>query len=343
MSTTAIRAFRKLCLATLIAVYFLVLVGAIVRTTGSGMGCPDWPKCFGRFVPPTSVNELPANYKEEYSAHRDKKNKKFIKYLRFAGFRSTADQLENDKSILIESNFNPVKTWIEYLNRLTGVAIGLFILVLLWRSWKLREIEARIFRSALLLFVLVLFQGWFGSIVVSTNLTTWTISLHMLLALVMVAVLVYMYSITDSNTVKIGVLPLVKWTLLAAMILLLVQVVFGTEVRSAIDRISQLGIGRSEWMGQLGNEFKLHRTFSWAVLIVHVILMVQIQKSNADKTLSRALIVLILGTLLTGIGMAYFSVPAYLQPVHLLIAAVTFGTQLLLFFRLNVRNEVVKQ
>jgi cytochrome c oxidase assembly protein subunit 15 len=305
------------------------------------MGCPDWPRCFGSWVPPTSAEQLPSDYKEVYSAKRDQKNQKFIKYLRLAGMNSTANQLTEDKSILVESNFNAVKTWIEYVNRLTGVVIGLFILVLFWQSWKLRKISLRYFVVAGLTLLGVIFQGWFGSIVVSTNLTTWTITIHMLLALLIVALVVYLYTLTDTDAVKITLRPVVKWTLAGCMVLLLTQVILGTEVRSAIDRIAMSGLVRNSWIGSLGSEFILHRTFSWAVLIMHVILVVQIQKTNVDKALSRGLIVLILGTLVTGIGMAYFSIPAFLQPVHLLMATVTLGTQLLLFFRMNSNNQVV--
>ena len=311
-----------------------------MRTTGSGMGCPDWPKCFGQWVPPSSEKDLPSNYKEEYSAYRDKKNQKFICYLRAFGLAETADQLTNDKSVLIETNFNPVKTWIEYLNRLTGAVIGLFIIVLFVRSWKLRKSNKSIFILSGLTLLAVIFQGWFGSIVVSTNLTTWTITIHMLLALVIVAMLIYLYYKSDSEGSDRSVsMPLLKIILIACMAFLLAQIILGTKVREAIDRLTMAGVERISWINQLGMEFIIHRSFSWLVLLAHVILLFQISKTNTEKTLSRALFILILGTLVTGMGMAYFSIPALLQPVHLLIATVTFGLQLLLFFRLNSNKK----
>src|SRR5688572_5667756 len=146
------RSFRKLTIGTLVAVYLLILVGGIVRSTGSGMGCPDWPKCFGNWVPPQSVSELPENYKEIYASNRQKKNERFARYLTFFGLSQTAQKLLDDKSILVEAEFNPTKTWIEYINRIIGVIIGILIFAVAISSLKLRYSEPHVTVVAFLTF-----------------------------------------------------------------------------------------------------------------------------------------------------------------------------------------------
>src|SRR5690554_3472566 len=109
-TTRALISYRRVAIVTICAVFFLILVGATVRASGAGMGCPDWPTCFGRWIPPTSEAQLPANYQEIYA----------------------------DRGYA-ETRFNPVKTWTEYVNRLVGVTIGLLIILTAWRSWAVRQ------------------------------------------------------------------------------------------------------------------------------------------------------------------------------------------------------------
>ena len=304
------------------------------------MGCPDWPKCFGRWVPPTSVDQIPENYKDVFASIRDKKNQKFARYLSMIGMEETAIKIREDKTILLEADFNLVKTWVEYINRLIGVVIGGFIVFLFWSSWKFRKTAPVLFIFSTLTLVAVLFQGWFGSIVVSTNLTTWTITVHMLIALLIVAFLVYLYHKSEASDErdKIEVTTSIRLLLISSLIVLVVQIVLGTKVREAIDIIAASVSDRSLWIDNLGMEFLVHRSFSQVVLLINVFLVIKLWKTSYDKALSRILITLILGTLLTGAGMGYFSVLAVLQPIHLLLATVTFGIQLYMIFKLNSRN-----
>ncbi len=307
------------------------------------MGCPDWPTCFGQWVPPTSVNQLPPDYKEVYSEYRHNKNVKFARYLTLIGMDKTAHQLLNDEDIREEADFNAAKTWVEYMNRLVGVTIGLFIIALFWRSIQFRLSHPKIFAFSLITLLAVIFQGWFGSIVVSTNLTAWTITIHMFLALAIVAILFYLLDLSkpeDNNSLIEGT-RLLNWVLIACMFTLFIQIFLGTNLREVIDQIASSLIPRDQWIVEAGDTFIIHRSFSWLVVILHLFLLYLLRKTRGNKALPLSLIILILGTLLTGSGMAYFNVPAFLQPLHLVLATITFGIQLHMYFNLNIKDKLV--
>jgi cytochrome c oxidase assembly protein subunit 15 len=331
------RAFYKLTLSTLVAVYVLILVGGVVRSTGSGMGCPDWPKCFGNWVPPTSVSELPDNYKEVYAEYRHKKNLRFAKYLQVIGLGVTAERILNDESVLEEADFNVTKTWIEYLNRVTGVVIGFLIFAVFVYSLKFWNTDRSVTIISLLTFLLVGFQGWLGSFVVSSNLTPWTVTVHMFLALVIVAMLIYLVH-TSSEHIAVIHSPVAFWWMLVCIAVVLVQILLGTQVREAIDSVSRIAV-REQWISGIQEQFVLHRSFSWLVVFLHAGLIFNLRKTRVLKGFQLSLILLILGTILTGLGMAWFAIPAFLQPVHLLLATGCFGLQFLFLLKLNRKEK----
>jgi cytochrome c oxidase assembly protein subunit 15 len=306
-----------------------------VRSTGSGMGCPDWPRCFGSWVPPTRIEQLPPDYKVTYAALREKKNQKFVQYLRAAGFAETAARIESDPSILVEEDFNPTKTWIEYLNRLVGVVIGLFIIILVWRGWQVRSQKPGLFYGSLALLILTLIQGWFGSIVVSTNLTTWTVTVHMLLAIVIVGFLIWLWH-SSGQPAPVVAGRAARGLVAACIVLMFVQIIFGTAVREMVDVVSR-DTPRGQWIERLGRSFIIHRGFSWVVLAAHLALLAMLWREK--NLLARAVFVVTLASIITGAGMAYFAVPPALQPLHLLLATVLIGLQYMLYLRLNISKE----
>jgi cytochrome c oxidase assembly protein subunit 15 len=344
-----VNSYRRLSGITVVAVYFLILVGGIVRSTGSGMGCPDWPKCFGSVIPPTAVEQLPENYQEIYLEKRLAKNERFVATLSKLGFKETANQLANDKSIQVEEEFNATKTWIEYINRLIGVVIGLLILATLLKSFSLWSQDKWITITAFLSLVLVAFTGWIGSIVVSTNLLAWMITVHMLLALALVAVLLYSHRraarLLATKQVTNPMPRKIFGLLLVASILMLIQVILGTQVREGIDRVS-FAMGnmlREEWVGKVGLVFLVHRSFSLVLLALHVLYFVWAFKFSPRHSAltywNQVLLLLILLEIVSGMGMAYFGVPAFLQPVHLLFGSMILGVQFILMLQLKEQSN----
>lgn len=345
--TSSNRLFYRLGNITIVAVYFLILVGGIVRSTGSGMGCPDWPKCFGSWIPPTDVSQLPEDYKEIYSEKRIEKNKKIARYMEVLGFSGLAYQIRHEESVLAETEFNNVKTWIEYLNRLVGVIIGLLIIATLAVSVRYIGRDTSIFVLSLMSFVLVVFQGWIGSLVVSTNLLPWMVTVHMLLALLLIALLIFAVykanpKIISGTKVEKRKLNLVVFICIFSILL---QTVIGTQVREMIDEIalSFNYLNRISWVENLGMGFYIHRSFSIAILLIHVFLIYILYnnsiKENYLLNLSKILLILVIFEVFTGLVMAYFGIPAYAQPVHLLLATIIFGIQFYIILLVNYNHN----
>lgn len=332
------------------AVYFLIFVGGVVRSTGSGMGCPDWPKCFGSWVPPTQVDQLPDNYQEIYSAKRVEKNLRFVDMLYSLGFDQKAEEIKNDKSILQEEEFNAAKTWIEYVNRLLGAIIGLLIIGTFVFSIKLWQKDKGIVFLSFFNILLVIFQGWIGSIVVSTNLLHWMISFHMFLALLLVCLLLYVYY----RSYRLGIAIKKKmyrpdslyWILIIAFVLMNIQVFMGTQVREQVDLVaSRFGnLFREEWVDHLGMFFLIHRSYSLVLLGIHLVFVYMVYHyaylHSKIRNWSQLLIGIIILEIISGMAMSYFGIPAFLQPVHLLLGSVIIGVQFFILLQLNDQRKI---
>ena len=314
MNPQAVIYFRRLGILTIFAVYCVILAGGIVRASGAGMGCPDWPTCFGQWIPPTEESQLPPNYHEIYAQR---------------GYENT--------------QFNPVKTWTEYANRLVGVTIGFLIFLTAWSSRIYLKSDKPIFYLSLGSFFLVGFQGWLGSSVVASNLKPVMITLHMLLALVIVALLIYTIARSQReflSRIDTRMLPdKFKTVLIAAMVMTLLQVAMGTQVREAVDFIARSQIERQYWRDDFPIIFYIHRSFSSIILFTNGWLVWKLYRSVDKKSLlfsaGLALAALVITAILAGVSLDRLGVPALVQPLHLLMANLIFGVQFFLYSCLN--------
>ncbi|WP_254244829.1 COX15/CtaA family protein [Hymenobacter sp. BRD67] len=124
-----------------------------------------------------------------------------------------------------------------------------------------------------------------------------------------------------------------------ALLLTFVQIILGTQVREEIDRIaSAAGYGhRSTWIEALGSVFEAHRTLSAILVLANVYIGFQLWQLEAAglRQLVAATGVLLGLELVAGITLAYFALPAFVQPVHLTLATLLFGTQFLTLLALR--------
>jgi cytochrome c oxidase assembly protein subunit 15 len=321
---------------TLVSIFLVVLAGSVVRMTGSGMGCPDWPKCFDCYIPPTDASQLPSNYKEIYSEKREGKIKRFGDFLTSLGFEDEAKELIADKSLLEEQDFNAFNTWTEYINRLTGALAGMLILAqTIWAfaSFKKRKVLSIL---AVILLFLTGFQAWFGAMVVATNIVPWVLTTHMMIAVLMILIQLHIIKLASSKE-KVKVTPLLFYITLGSVILMLVQTLWGTQVRQQIDVLSETLL-RENWMENLVGIFFYHRTMAIVIILIGITIFYFAKKENARIKSAYWILSVVLIEGLIGRLFSMLEMPAILQPVHLILSMVLLS---ILYF--NLINFKIKR
>ncbi len=287
-----LNSFQKTALVTLGVTFLLIFIGGLVRATGAGLGCPDWPKCFGLWIPPTNVADLPEAYDPE--------------------------------------QFNAFKTWMEYVNRLVGVLVGFLILLTFALSTRYLWRAPLVFLGAAVALLLVLFQGWLGGQVVRSGLQSGMITIHMVVAVLILNVLVWTWFQSVKDRVRYSFGGKSRRNLAAILVVLLIvvitQVVFGSQVREALEMVKTAypGLDRSLWIDRVGSIDMIHRSFSWLVLASVLLFQYQALKAGGGTPLpflaglTTAATVL---QILLGASLVYLGIPPAAQVFHLWIAA----------------------
>jgi heme a synthase len=302
-SSTSRGVFLPLSLATTLATYVLIAVGGLVRAAGAGLGCPDWPRCFGMWIPPIRADQLPPGFDI--------------------------------------SQFNVFNTWLEYVNRLLGVTIGLLIFATLISAWRWHRRSRQIVWPVTAAFVLVGFEGWLGGQVVEKELAADVLTAHLVVALVIVGLLLFAHLCArhgrPSQPISGGQrrLGLLGW---AAVVLVLVQVGVGTRVRGILQELGKAGVARSEWLPLDWWPDLAHRQFAVVVLGLCMFLLwatrrVVPQHAGARRW-ARYIVLLNLVQIAGGLGLAYGGVPPSLQVVHLAVASLLVGALSVYLFQI---------
>lgn len=335
---------------TLVSIYLVMLAGALVRMSGSGMGCPDWPKCFGYYIPPTQIEQLQWQTQRSYEA-----DQMIIKDERLWSAKMSfvsGPAFEERNWAIYEKHsyaqFNVKHTYTEYINRLVGALSGLFTLALaIWVSLKFWSKDWKMPALAWSVVLLMGFEAWLGALVVYSELEPVKITIHMIMALVILALLVIMI-FKQQKEIQIETLASKTTTfMLLIMAMTVLQLILGTQVRQFIDnQVAFHGLDqRSLWLSEPEFIFYFHRSFTIALTLL-VLWVWWINRSTPK--LNRLLLLqvgIIALEIITGVAMIYIDFPLGTQPIHLIMASVLLGLQLyiglLIHYRYHAKSETL--
>lgn len=190
------RRLQALTLLTLFLTFDLVMFGAFTRLTDSGLGCPDWPGCYGNASP-----------------------------------IGAAAQIGAAQAQMPTGPVTHTKAWIEMIHRYLATGVGVLIVTLLAATWYERKRGAVLspwWPAVTLAWVCV--QGAFGAFTVTLKLLPAIVTLHLLGGIVLLALLVRQavaYEHAQAGRGRIGIAPALRVALLACLALLWLQVALG--------------------------------------------------------------------------------------------------------------------
>jgi cytochrome c oxidase assembly protein subunit 15 len=321
--------FLKSAKISLVLVYLVIFAGAFVRLTGSGMGCPDWPKCFGYYIPPTQQKELLFTAGKEYD-----KGQVIIKDEALLVARTDFVSTPNFNSANWEKYtkhdyaiFNPIHTWVEFINRLLGALAGVACIITFILAFGYRKENKKLIILTFLVCILMGFQAWLGKTVVDSDLSPYKITTHMLAALLIVAFqLIVIYTVKRNNRMLIFNKKFNAF-LIFATVLTLIQIIMGTDVREQVDIVAKTGAPEILWLKNPTVLFYIHRSFSLVVFFTNLYLYYLNNTLKLGFSKMKWIIILIIIEIISGIAMYYFDFPFGTQTIHLIVAAMLFGVQ----------------
>jgi heme a synthase len=313
---------KKLATISLVCIFLVILAGSIVRATGSGMGCPDWPQCFGYTIPPSNIETLTWRSGKEFKQGQmillDNyfwvANSDLIAAQEF----SLANWTKFDRHEY--TIFNPMHTWIEFINRLIGALSGLPILLMTLIGFI--QIRKSFWNALISGSVLILlgFEAWLGKLVVDGNLVPYQITIHMMGSVAIVLLLLVLRARNDNASKALP--KSILRTLVVLLIAVVVQIFLGTQTRELVDASFDHGISnRFEIIPNIEALMpRIHRSFAWFILAITSVLFYQKRVHRLNIPGFNALIFGIALEWMVGVVLYFLGLPQLMQPVHLVLS-----------------------
>lgn len=304
--------FRRLAFLTTLATYGVIFLGGLVRVSGAGLGCPDWPRCFGRWIPPFDASQIPPG--------------------------------------IDAANFNFTLAWIEYFNRLGGVVIGLLIVATALLALRYYRRNFKVLAPTLSAAVLVAVQGWLGSVVVASELEPVIVTVHMVLALVIVSLLLFAtqeshYDSEPAPEIGPSYPPRLRLMVGGLWLLAILQVMLGTQVREALEHAAAKYPlwSTGHWMAQIGMIDDVHLLLGVAVAFLTVYVGYAVIKLSERPTLLVrhavwGMMLLVAAQVISGIALMVTHLAPLLDIFHLWLASLYIGLTLVLFTAVRGRR-----
>ncbi|AZY50603.1 heme A synthase [Bordetella avium] len=324
--------YRKLVFFTWFLTLDLIMFGAFVRLTDSGLGCPDWPGCYGKASPLGALQDI---------------------------HRAASDM-----------PFGPVtlsKAWIEMIHRYVGGLLGLLIIAIVYMAWRYRGRLGRSPALATVALVAVCVQGAFGAWTVTHKLMPVVVTAHLVLGLSLLALMTWLAARERPHLpVPAAALRWRPWMALG-LVLLAAQVTLGGWVStnyaalacldfptchgslvpdmdfhggfSLIRALGELPSGQMISQSALTAIHWVHRNFAFIVFIYLGVLAWRMRGISGLSGPARLMLVLLLTQLVTGLTTIFFQWPLLIAVLHNGGAAGLILASVLVLVRLSTAGQ----
>ena len=308
---------RKYYFSIILSIFFtysLIFIGGLVRVSGAGLGCPDWPKCFDGWIPPVSVEQIPDHIDKEL--------------------------------------FNFRLAWTEYLNRLFGVLTGFVILYALYMSFKFRAVDRLSFKMVLGTFLLTCVEGAIGGLVVVSYLEPAIVSLHLLLAFVIVSLLIYVFQRLHLELYPFSYKKIISSRynnkiLITIWLLIVFEILLGTQMREGVEVLVRdfPSIGNSTILGLLGIFKYVHTGVGFLLLALVYTLYKSKDDIKENKLIYRSVLTiygLMFFQIFIGEFMVFFNFSASVRLLHMWLSSIIVGLITLIITHIRAINYKLK-